>query len=86
MSSIAEVKVQIATAVASANEAMSAIVSATSSMDDGTAQMAAAAEGSGHPRIEEAVKCFVEAKARLEEAGGMVLQGIQTAEEYAAAI
>jgi hypothetical protein len=86
MSSIAEVKAQIAAAVESANEAMSAITSATSSIDHATARMVAAAEGSGHPKIEEAVKCFMEAKTRLEEAGGLVLQGIRTAEEYVAAI
>lgn len=86
MSSIAEVKAQIAAAVESAKEALTAIASATSSMEDGTAQMVAAAEGSGHPKVEEAVKCFMEAQARLGEAGGLVLQGIQTAEEYAAVL
>jgi len=83
MSTIAEVKAEIAEAVESAKQALAAIATATSSIDDGEALMTKAAEGSGHPKIEEAMKCFGEAKGRLEEAGGLVHTGIGTAEEYA---
>ena len=83
MSTIAEVKAEIAAAVESARQAFAAIAGATSSIEEGATQLQRAAEGSGHPKIEEAMKCYLEAKGRLAEAGDLVNAGIQTAEEYA---
>lgn len=82
MASIEEVKAQIAAALDAAQKAKEAVAAGGKSLRETLELVGEASRGSGHEKIEEALASFAAARQRLDESGGAIQQGIDTAQQY----
>lgn len=86
MSSIEEARERIGAASEEADKALAAIGSASEAVDEAFDLINQAAEGSGHEKIEEALRQYQECKEKLAEAVTLLHGARETADEYASNI
>lgn len=86
MTSVAEVKAAIESALAHVHDGQEAVRAAGDRLDDAQASLAAAVEGSGHDAVASAQAALAQASAELEECLLATLAAVEQARAYSATL
>ena len=86
MSSIDEVKLHLATALAGTEQAALGISGVVDRLDEAIALLRVVTVGSVHPKVDETINRLEQAKALLRQGHALVRGGIDSAQEYSRTI
>ncbi|HEX7745742.1 MAG TPA: hypothetical protein VF462_10825 [Micromonosporaceae bacterium] len=82
MPSVEEVKAHVAASVDQTHQAVAALRGVTDQVDEALVRLRLTAVGSAHPLIAEAVARLEQARSRLDEAHGLALAAVDSADAY----
>lgn len=82
MSSVNDVKLQVAASVEQTQRALAGIRGVTDQLDEALARLRLTALGTAHPTLVDAIGRLEQAKTRLEEAAALARAGADSADAY----